>query len=42
MIDRYIADWGVRTECGMGRVEPGDVPRLLDLHRAIVAEHSTS
>ena len=42
MIDRYITDWGVCTECGMGRVEPGDVPRLLDLHRAIVAEHSTS
>jgi len=42
MIDRYVADWGVCTECGMGRVQPGDVPRLLDLHRAIVAEHSTS
>jgi hypothetical protein len=42
LIDRYIADWGVCCECGMGRVEPSDVPRLLDLHRAIVAEHSAS
>jgi hypothetical protein len=29
--------WGVCTECGMGRVEPGDVPRLLDLHTQILA-----
>jgi hypothetical protein len=29
--------WGVCTECGMGRVEAGDVPRLLDLHGAILA-----
>jgi hypothetical protein len=39
LIDRYIAGWGVCTECGMGRVEPGDVPRLLDLHRAVVAQY---
>jgi hypothetical protein len=25
-------DWGVCTECGMGRVDRGDVPALLDLH----------
>jgi len=30
-------EWGVCTECGMGRVEPADVPRLLDLHSRILA-----
>lgn len=30
-------EWGICTECGMGRVEAGDVPRLLDLHSAILA-----
>ena len=30
-------DWGVCTECGMGRVNTGDVPALLDLHRQIIA-----
>jgi hypothetical protein len=30
-------EWGICTECGMGRVEAGDVPRLLDLHGAILA-----
>jgi hypothetical protein len=30
-------EWGVSTECGMGRVAAGDVPRLLDLHRTILA-----
>ena len=29
--------WGVCTECGMGRVEPGEIPDLLDLHREIIA-----
>jgi hypothetical protein len=29
-------DWGVCTECGMGRVATGDVPGLLDLHREIL------
>jgi hypothetical protein len=29
--------WGICTECGMGRVDPGDVPRLLDLHSQILA-----
>jgi hypothetical protein len=28
--------WGIRTECGMGRVDAGDVPRLLDLHTQIL------
>lgn len=30
-------EWGICTECGMGRVERDDVPRLLDLHREILA-----
>lgn len=29
--------WGICTECGMGRVDAGDVPRLLDLHSRILA-----
>lgn len=29
--------WGICTECGMGRVDSGDVPRLLDLHSDIIA-----
>lgn len=40
MIDRYLpaaaGPWGICTECGMGRAERADVPRLLDLHRAIL------
>ncbi len=30
-------DWGICTECGMGRVAADEVPRLLDLHTAILA-----
>jgi hypothetical protein len=30
-------DWGICTECGMGRVNADDVPRLLDLHTQILA-----
>lgn len=44
-IDRYLGespagarDWGVCTECGMGRVEREDVPRLLDLHAQIAGD----
>ena len=29
-------DWGICTECGMGRVAADDVPKLLDLHREIL------
>lgn len=43
LIDTYLGesaggarDWAVCTECGMGRVERADVPRLLDLHREIL------
>ena len=44
LIDTYLGespggvrDWSVCTECGMGRVDRADIPRLLDLHREIVA-----
>jgi hypothetical protein len=30
-------EWGICTECGMGRVAADDVPTLLDLHREILA-----
>ena len=40
LIDRHLpataGPWGVCTECGMGRAERADVPRLLDLHRQIL------
>jgi hypothetical protein len=29
--------WGICTECGMGRVDARDVPRLLDLHSQILS-----
>jgi hypothetical protein len=29
-------EWGICTECGMGRVERSEVPRLLDLHCEIL------
>jgi hypothetical protein len=29
-------EWGVCTECGMGRVAVQDVPRLLDIHHEII------
>lgn len=44
LIDQFLAksparipEWGICTECGMGRVERADIPRLLDLHRQILA-----
>jgi hypothetical protein len=30
-------DWGICTECGMGRVNRDEIPALLDLHREIIA-----
>jgi hypothetical protein len=46
LIDRFLAEstpgmreWGICTECGMGRVEPQDVSGLLDLHREILAAY---
>ena len=32
-------EWGICTECGMGRVDAPDVPGLLDLHSAILSSH---
>lgn len=43
LIDAALADspsgtreWGICTECGMGRVAADEVPTLLDLHREIL------
>lgn len=33
----FVADFGVATECGMGRRPPETVPDLLALHRAVAA-----
>ncbi len=33
--------WGICTECGMGRVDTADVPRLLDIHSQILASSRT-
>jgi hypothetical protein len=30
-------DWGVCTECGLGRASRDEIPALLDLHRQIIA-----
>ena len=30
-------DWGICTECGMGRANRDDIPALLDLHRQLIA-----
>jgi len=30
-------EWGVCTECGLGRADRDEVPELLDLHREIIA-----
>ena len=30
-------EWGICTECGMGRAGREEIPVLLDLHRQIVA-----
>ena len=34
--------WGICTECGMARAEREDIPRLLDLHREILATYGSS
>lgn len=41
-IDRYLADWGVCTKCGMATHDREAVPHLLDLYRRIVEDHRTS
>jgi len=44
LIDAALADsasgtreWGISTECGMGRAGREEMPLLLDLHRQILA-----
>ena len=44
LIDAALADspagtreWGISTECGMGRAGREEMPVLLDLHRQILA-----
>ena len=44
LVDAALADslggtreWGIRTECGMGRAGREEMPVLLDLHRQILA-----
>ena len=44
LIDVYLPtspagarEWGICTECGMGRVDQADVPMLLDLHSELLA-----
>lgn len=43
LVDRLLPDgagpWGICTECGMARAARADVPRLLDLHREILARY---
>ncbi|MQA82305.1 MAG: hypothetical protein GEV10_28230 [Streptosporangiales bacterium] len=41
VVDQHLGgrEWGICTECGMARAERDDVPRLLDLHREILAAH---
>jgi hypothetical protein len=46
LIDALLAEsssearqWGICTECGMGRAAAEDVPTLLDLHREILEAH---
>ncbi len=34
----FVAEFGVATECGMGRERRGDVPGLLELHATVAAE----
>lgn len=46
LVDEYLSqngavEWGVCTECGMGRADRDDIPTLLDLHREIIAEHGS-
>jgi hypothetical protein len=50
LVDEYLtenqgrgaAGWGICTECGMARAEREEVPRLLDMHREILAKYGPS
>ena len=35
MAERFVADFGIATECGFGRRSPETIPELLKLHAAI-------
>jgi hypothetical protein len=39
LVGRHLGarEWGICTECGMGRVERDDVPAMLDAHRELVS-----
>ena len=47
LVDEYLtenqghgaAGWGICTECGMARAEREEIPRLLDMHREILAKY---
>ncbi len=43
LIDRHLpagaGPWGICTECSMARADRADVPRLIDLHREILARY---
>jgi hypothetical protein len=43
LIDERLGarEWGICTECGMGRVDREDVPPMLDAHREILARLSS-
>jgi hypothetical protein len=43
LIDGHLGgrEWGICTECGMGRVERDDIPAMLDAHREIVTRYAT-
>lgn len=44
LVNRYLPSgtgpWGICTECGLARADRADIPRLLDLHREIIATHA--
>lgn len=42
LVDQYLGqrEWGICTECGMGRVERDDVPAMLDAHREILTRYA--
>ncbi len=39
---KYRQDFGVATECGLGRREPQTLPELLRIHQEIAEEIATS
>lgn len=39
--DRFVADYGIATECGLGRRDPATIGELLEIHCACAGKHST-